>query len=379
MNRDNRAKISIITAAYNSERYIEQTIKSVLNQTCYASLEYIIVDGASTDRTMEIVRRYSESIHIVISEKDEGIYDAFNKGIMASSGDLIYFLNSDDYLYDETTLEQVLEAFYRSPQDTTAIYGNILKINESNGYRNRVGQRMTVADLEAGLMPPHPGLFVRREVFEENGLFDLRYSIASDLDFVIKLFKEKGDQCFYLDRVISVFRIGGESSNMSNRINTRRQKIEILNKHFGHSKAKAHETNELNLTYYKKWLEILLYKKQPISSVIWDRGVRDVVIFGSMEMSLYVLKDLQNSGIKVHAFLDNSPMRQGLEMNKVGIYPVEWIRENVHRIDAVIFAFEGNHEEAIKEQVLQTSTRSDLQIVSWKQMVVWNLEQDTDK
>jgi len=371
----NRLKVSVITACLNSAKTIEQTIQSVIGQS-YPDIEYIIVDGGSTDGTLQIVERYRNRIAKVISEKDEGVYDAFNKGVRAATGDVIYFLNSDDYLYNDKAVEKVASAFLHSEIPPVAVYGNILRINDQNGYVIVLGQELTLDKIRQGKKPMHPAFFVRRELFERYNYFDLRYRIASDYDFMIKVFKDYAERTRYIDEIIAVFRSSGISRKLSNFQKIRKETVSILNRHFENHSAREYRLDEINQMFYKKWLEILLYKQTPASKTPMERrNIRDVALFGSMEMSLLVLKDLQQAGVAVHAFLDNNERRQGLKMCDVPIVPVEWLRDHLDRISAVVFAFEGDHEEAVKRQVSDMIAPRTIPFLSWKDFVSESLEE----
>ena len=157
-------KVSIITATYNSEQYVEDTILSVINQT-YADIEYIIVDGGSRDNTIQIAQRYRDKIATLISEPDKGVYDAFNKGIRASTGDIIYFLNSDDFLYNESIIEMVASRFNEN-RELNAVYGNVLHRGNNTETDQIHGWEFSDHDFIKGYMPPHQALFVKRDMFD---------------------------------------------------------------------------------------------------------------------------------------------------------------------------------------------------------------------
>ena len=141
--------VSIITASLNSEKHIEDTIRSVLSQT-YRHIEYILVDGNSTDDTMSIVNNYRANINKIISEQDNGIYDAFNKGIIASKGDVILFLNSDDSLYDNKVIEKIAGIFHRNPE-YKCVYGNVKIVNVRTGFSHIKGFRdLSIEDIKNG-------------------------------------------------------------------------------------------------------------------------------------------------------------------------------------------------------------------------------------
>jgi len=369
---DYNPKISIITACFNSERHIEQTIKSVLSQT-YAHLEYIIVDGGSSDGTMDIVRRYAGQIDTVVSEPDHGIYDAFNKGIKRSTGDIIYFLNSDDYLYNECVLERVANAF-ASQSETMVVYGDILKWNEDIGVFHLTGRNADLDLLWKGKMPPHPGMFMQKCLFEKYGYFSLDYSIASDFDFVIKVFKDYLPQAMRINEIIAVFRTGGASTQLLKMRKVRDESVGIIETHFGTSGLKTYTQEEYNSFFVTKWLEINLYKNHPAALALTVRGVANVAVFGSLETAAYVYRDLQKSGIHVHAFIDNDPKRQGYELEGIVINHPSWLQDYRYKIDAVVLALGGDYEAQVKKQIDELTLEHPVQTISWREMIAWNFE-----
>ena len=197
--------ITIITVVFNSEKYLEDAIKSVINQT-YPNVEYIIIDGGSTDGTLDIIRKYEDKIDCWISEKDCGIYDAINKGIKLARGDIIGILNSDDYYYPEA-LDIVVKYFQKGYD---FVFGTINYNNEAvitGFYPEKIDYKMQV-------FPSHSaGFFVKKELHEKVGLYKLKYRISSDYDFIYKLIKNnyKGI-CSKKDELVGFFRKGGFSS-----------------------------------------------------------------------------------------------------------------------------------------------------------------------
>ncbi|MCM1078144.1 MAG: glycosyltransferase [Bacteroidales bacterium] len=214
--------ISIITAAFNSERTIAHTIESVLAQT-YKDIDYWIIDGASTDRTVEIARSYEErfcgKLHIV-SQPDKGIYDAMNKGIGFCHGEIVGILNSDDFYTSADALETIARTF-AADDDTDAVYGDIHFINENNTgkcvryYSSGIFRPWM---LRFGFMPAHPSFYVRNKVYEKYGLFSLDYRIASDYDLLVRLLYKHRIKAKYIKKDFVTMRTGGISTkNMRNR------------------------------------------------------------------------------------------------------------------------------------------------------------------
>ena len=206
--------ISIITVCFNSEKTIEGTINSVLSQNNFDNIQYIIVDGYSTDATMDIVLKYTDKIDIIISERDRGIYDAMNKGIELATGDIIGMLNSDDVYEDQTVLSDVLCAFV-SDVGLDILYGNLVyvKHNDLNAIvRSWKSVNYYKNFFEHGNVPPHPTLFLRASVYDIVGKFSLGYKLASDYEFMLRLFKSEKFQSKYLNRLFIRMRLGGATN-----------------------------------------------------------------------------------------------------------------------------------------------------------------------
>jgi len=179
-------QVTIITVCYNSVKTIEETILSVVNQT-YSNIEYIIVDGGSTDGTLNIINKYIDFPIKLISEKDEGIYDAMNKGIQNAKGDLIALLNSDDSYISNESIEEVIRYF--DTPETIIASDVIIETKEGNKLFSINENRK----LWINIPYMHTGIFIPKVIYEKYGLFDLKYSIASDIDFIMRLMKEKVD------------------------------------------------------------------------------------------------------------------------------------------------------------------------------------------
>ncbi len=183
-------KISVVTACFNSYTTIEATIQSVIGQK-YSNIEHIIIDGGSSDNTHSILNRYKCNFSHLIIERDDGIYDAMNKGIQLSSGDVICLLNSDDVFASDDVLSRVALEFTQHPR-AEALLSNITHVDTDDlwGEPLRIGSTKYFAPwhLRFGFNPPHPGLFLRSEVYKKYGLFELGYSISADYEYIVRLF-----------------------------------------------------------------------------------------------------------------------------------------------------------------------------------------------
>lgn len=224
-------KISIITATFNSQDTVSEAIKSVAYQK-YVNVEHLLVDGQSTDSTVKVARSAANANLVVICEPDQGIYDAINKGIKRSSGQIIGLVHSDDFYPNEHVLEQVSAAFEN--QDVDAVFGDLLYVDsrdKSRVVRNWKSGEFSRKRLASGWMPPHPTLFVRRHVFDDIGLYDTSYQIAADYDFVLRLFSHKKfeDRVGYLPCVIYKMRTGGASNrSLKNIVKKTKEDYEII-------------------------------------------------------------------------------------------------------------------------------------------------------
>ncbi|CDF80619.1 glycosyltransferase (GT2) [Formosa agariphila KMM 3901] len=207
-------KVSIITATYNSEKTVGDCLQSVLNQD-YKDIEYIVIDGASKDDTLNIINEIQQKHENVISvsEPDKGIYDALNKGIEKASGNIVGFLHSDDFFASNQTISNIVKAF--KTDDIDGVYGDLHYINSTNSdkiVRNWKSKPFSDDLLKQGWMPAHPTLFLKKAVYNKHGLFNLNFKIAADYDLMLRIFKDKSLQFNYLPEVITKMRVGGASN-----------------------------------------------------------------------------------------------------------------------------------------------------------------------
>jgi glycosyltransferase involved in cell wall biosynthesis len=216
-------KISIITPTYNSENTISDTLDSIFSQE-YKNIEHIIIDGLSSDSTLSIIREYQEENNIrLISEKDSGIYDAMNKGVSLSSGDVVGILNSDDMYYSKDVLNRVADVF-KSDDSIDAVYGDLVYVDRDNASKVvRTWKSGTYSEckLNWGWTIPHPSLFIRKRVYNSlDHIFNTKLSLAADYELILRLLKLEKIKVEYIDRVLVKMREGGSSaSSLSSRIN----------------------------------------------------------------------------------------------------------------------------------------------------------------
>ena len=206
--------VSVITATYNSLINIKSSLDSVINQD-YRDIEIIIIDGNSTDNTLSVVKKYQQNHTFIklISENDNGIYDALNKGLNLASGDIIGFVHSDDFLASKDIINNIVSMI--NSQNLEGVYGDLQyvdKFNTQKVIRNWKSCDFKLGLLKQGWMPPHPSLFLKKEVYDKHGLFDLSYKISADYDFMLRIFKDTKLKFGYLPKVITKMRVGGASN-----------------------------------------------------------------------------------------------------------------------------------------------------------------------
>lgn len=222
-------KISVITTTYNSEATIRDTMRSVLEQS-HADVEYIIVDGGSTDGTLDVIKELEPLFKgrlIWKSEPDHGIYDAMNKGIRMATGDIVGTLNSDDFFTSKDILQHVSEAL--SHNDIDAVYGDVHFVRPDSlakTMRYYSSRLFRPCWLRFGFMPAHPSFYVRREVYQKAGGYALDYKIAADFDMMVRLFHRYKIKARYINKDFVTMRTGGISTkNNKNRALIARENV----------------------------------------------------------------------------------------------------------------------------------------------------------
>ena len=207
-------KVSIITATYNSAASITASLNSVFSQD-YKDIECIIIDGASKDDTLPIIESYQRAYTNIklVSEPDMGIYDALNKGIAIATGELIGFVHSDDILASPHIISELVLALKKT--QASGVYGDlqyVSKLDTSKVIRYWKSGVFSKFLLKKGWMPPHPALFLKKEVYQKHGRFNLNYNIAADYDFMLRILKDNALKFIYLPKVIVKMRLGGASN-----------------------------------------------------------------------------------------------------------------------------------------------------------------------
>ena len=225
-------KISLISISYNSESTISKTFQSVKNQS-FNNYEYLLIDGGSKDGTLNIAKE-QDHISKIVSEPDKGIYDALNKGIKNSTGEIIGFLNSDDTFYDEDSLKHIVDAF---DDDTDCVFGDLIYTDKNENIK-RVwkGSAFKKGAFKKGWMPAHPTFYCRRSVYEKLGLYDDSFKIAGDFELMLRFLEKHNIRSKYIPKTLVNMKVGGASNDGL------KSKLDILKEEF-----RAFDQNEISI------------------------------------------------------------------------------------------------------------------------------------
>lgn len=240
-------KVSIVTVCWNSEKHIKSAIQSILDQT-YSNIEYIIIDGGSKDGTLNIIREYEPQFNgrmRWITENDTGIYDAMNKGIALTTGDVVGLLNSDDIYMSKNIVENVVNCFLENNIDS--LFADLYYVKEDD--TNKIVRKWKTGErnrFSAGWHPAHPTFFVKKQVYNTYGVFDLKYKIAADFELMLRFLEKHNISSYYLKRYILKMRLGGESNRSL--LNIKKGNREIRN---------AFKKHQIEIPFYytyKRWM-----------------------------------------------------------------------------------------------------------------------------
>ena len=297
-------KYSIVTVTYNCVSTIERTIKSVIEQN-YSEIEYVVIDGGSKDGTLEIIKKYSEKISIIVSEHDNGIFDAMNKGIRYSTGDVISFINGDDYYIDRYVIDNVEKRFQESEADIIA--GRVIERNKpSNIIRSE-----NLDKLYEHMLFCHQGIFAARRVFENNGLFDTQYVLAADYEWLMRAYTNN----YIINPVSDIYvwySVDGRSSDCYGMLEACSISVKYLRSTGRDEKidiAKQRYINDLENSALKKRLS-------DDNSLDWLPD-KDVSIWGCGVWGNRISKYLRKHGIKIKSYIDINPQLAGTMIDGV--------------------------------------------------------------
>lgn len=258
MNSKNKKtiKFSIITVCYNSEKTIKQSLESVESQQI-KEIEHIIIDGGSSDKTLSIIKKNFRNIQKIISEPDKGVYDAMNKGIEIAKGDIIGFLNSDDFFADENVLNNVLKEFNENPS-IKACYSDLIYVDREDELKNIrywKSSKFILGSFSRAWCPPHPTFFAYRSVYKKYGKFNLNYHLASDNELMMRFLEVKKIKANYVPEVWVKMRLGGLTNRSLKNIFI--QNLEILTA----LKKNGLSYNPIIFLFYKMFIRVKQYIK----------------------------------------------------------------------------------------------------------------------
>lgn len=293
-------KVSIITVSYNSVKTIEQTIQSVLGQS-YKNIEYIIIDGASTDGTLDVIQKYSKNIACVISEKDNGIYDAMNKGLQKATGELIGIINSDDW-YEKDAVENVVLECKKT--DADIIFGNMLRVDVDG--KESLHPMRDFESMWYQMSIPHPTVFIKKKVYDTYGVFDLQYELAADYELLLRLYSQALNFHF-CNKIIAHFREGGASKQRDEKC--REEAYDIALRYAAKHKDREFVISKINefkrRDYVKNcWSHGKKYLGKWITSYFGESH-NSLVIFGTGIWGQRCYEALRAGNVKVDYFVSN--------------------------------------------------------------------------
>ncbi len=345
-------KITVITVVYNNVETIERTIRSVLDQT-YTDYEYLIVDGGSTDGTLDVIIKYQDRITKWISESDRGIFDAMNKGITIATGEVIAFLNSDDW-YEVDALEYVYREFMQSNIDI--LFCRIFKEWKDDREDGAMAKVMVGKDLYRSKNLMHPAVFAKRVLFDKIGAYDLQYPLTADNDWFKKVIEMGG--CYICSNKITThYSMNGISGR-----NIEQLLIELQRRDLEHSVSNDHAQEIIN--YYKENIARHTFNCNPILKNDTRFTSGKLYLFGAGYYGRLCLKQLYEVGIIVKGILDNNKEKWGECLNGVTIYGVE----EVELLDAIIFITVRGYDQEIKEQLMECGIDNN-QIITWEHLI----------
>ncbi len=336
-------KVSIITVCFNAQQTIEQTITSVLNQT-YKNIEYIIVDGASTDSTCQIIGKYQSCINKVISEKDEGLYYAMNKGISYAKGDIIGIVNSDD-IYAEDAISKVVEYYQRTNADI--IYGNAMWFDEEKEIG--IYRCDDIEELWYRMAIPHPATFVRAAVYKKYGRFNTKYPIAADYELMLRFYCNHL-KFGHIDEVITYFRTGGKSHQ--NQKSCIEDAKEIALYYIDQSNQKEYYLKKICDKYFKSYLGYFWRTdkktiERAVSMILNSHFVKEIAIFGTGKWGKQMRSIIQNIDVKLEYFIDNDEAKQSRLVCGMVTKSPKFLKEYA---GGVLIA-SSEHDDKIMEQI----------------------------
>lgn len=349
-------KISIITVVYNGVETIEKTIQSVLQQS-YKNIEYIIIDGLSTDGTQQIVEKYAQNISYYVSEKDDGLYFAMNKGIQKSTGDIIGIINSDDW-YAENVIEDVVEYFKKN--DVDLVYGKTVIVSEDGEEKEK--KQIPIENIWHEIPMMHASVFIKKNIYDRLGFFDVNYRLAADCE-LLRRFYSSGVKFGFIDKIIAYFRLGGLSTIQSKEAYTEEYKSSIA--YVDKSPCRQYSLKKINERYFL--VEIRNTKRvlfELLCEYFHKKNMHRIIIFGTGVWGNVCYKQLISSDVKIQYFVDNDKSKWNTKFHGISIINPDRLRN----MEAYVLVAVKENGEEIKKQM------SDMENDNLKYVSLMDLE-----
>ena len=355
--QDSDVKISVVTVCYNSAKTLEQTIRSVIGQK-YKNLEYIIIDGGSTDGTLEIIKKYEPYISYWVSEPDKGAYDAMNKGIQAASGKLVSCLNSDDWYFDGV-LQRVADTYAETQADL--LHGDMCVVDEQGKVLKLLSSKNPQLDrMLYETVIYHPCCFIRTNILKQRPL-DIKYPICADEDLFIDLYLKNYKFAYLGEGGITHFRMGGRSSTSS--IETPKEYYRIGKKYLKHYRGQPlYADIKQNLRRMRVYPFLLETKnnfteahQEKVKKALRGKKIGKVIVFGAGTVGRVMAEMLSKMQIDF-AIADNNSKLIGTEVCGKKIISVSGLRVNDGEI--VLLANSG-HTDGMIEQLREMGLKKD--------------------
>ncbi len=361
-------KVSIITGCLNSAKTIEQTIRSVVGQMqSYENIEYIIIDGGSTDGTLDIIRKYEQNVAYWASEPDRGIYDAMNKGIQKATGDIIGIINSDDW-YAEDIIEAIVQFWQQHPH-TECLYGNYVSVEVD-------GNKEHIKEFSAPLVIsyPHPTVFVKKEIYDRIGLYDTDFSICADSDFMLRC-QCNGIRFSYINKIIAYFRFSGFSQSAR----TGRTHWEVV-RSLARLKEQGLMTDNqiafseriLRTNRRKYLLDYLLRRRMPrygilrkfLKQILIVNRKEKYVIWGTGQYGRYFYESFVGLEFLIQGFVDSDSQKQLFRFGRFQVFsPEDAIKKNMFIIIA-----SRKYEDEIRDTLVAYGLKENKDFFSFDSM-----------
>lgn len=340
MNNTNY-KVSIITVVYNGVKTIEQTIQSVLRQT-YKNIEYIVIDGASTDGTQQIIEKYVDDISYYISEKDDGLYYAMNKGIERATGEIIGIINSDDWYVDDA-VESIVDFF--GQKDVEVVYAKIRMVLEDN--KEKAYENDPLESIWYQMPLPHPSVFVKKDLYEKMGGFNVNYKWASDYELMLR-FYTKQIKFGYVDKEIVYFRNGGRSA--INKKEMHKEAYDISMSYIDLCPDKIRLLPKIKEIFnWKCFCRLVIESKEFLCQLLceyFDEKITAINIFGTGIWGEICYEKIMDAGVEILYFIDNDASKWNSDFHGIKVIAPDDLQDDTPVLIAV-----KNHGEEIKRQL----------------------------